>query len=186
MDLFGLCAQGSLGDYALAGSRSIFDPEATSIVIAFSIGVGISGHGLTFRSPCRRQLIPGSTPSRKRSDPPPGFKYLVTEMVCWATGGPQKYTGRSMYESHKDMKITGPEWDAFMDDFQQTLDKFSVPRSGAGWAKGNRRQHTRRHRRRVRSGRNFVAPQTFCAIFFDLDSVERLALQIANAPQKTR
>src|SRR5258707_15700940 len=57
----------------------------------------------------------------------PGFKYLVTEMVCWATGGPQKYTGRSMYESHKDMKITGPEWDAFMDDFQQTLDKFSVP-----------------------------------------------------------
>jgi len=41
--------------------------------------------------------------------------------------GPQKYTGRSMYESHKDMKITGPEWDAFIDDFQQTLDKFSVP-----------------------------------------------------------
>jgi hemoglobin len=59
--------------------------------------------------------------------PPPGFKYLVTEMVCWASGGPQKYTGRSMYESHKDMKITAGEWDAFMDDLQQTLDKFSVP-----------------------------------------------------------
>ena len=27
-------------------------------------------------------------------------KYLVTEMVCWATGGPQKYTGRSMADSH--------------------------------------------------------------------------------------
>src|SRR5260221_14094718 len=25
-----------------------------------------------------------------------GFKYYVTEMVCWATGGPQKYTGRSI------------------------------------------------------------------------------------------
>jgi hemoglobin len=24
--------------------------------------------------------------------PPAGFKYLVTEMVCWAAGGPQKYT----------------------------------------------------------------------------------------------
>jgi hemoglobin len=58
---------------------------------------------------------------------PPGFKYLVTEMVCWASGGPQKYTGRSMFESHKDLKITGGEWDAFMDDFQQTLDKFGVP-----------------------------------------------------------
>ncbi|MES4786709.1 MAG: group 1 truncated hemoglobin, partial [Nitrospiraceae bacterium] len=27
---------------------------------------------------------------------PPGFKYLVTEMVCWAAGGPQQYSGRSM------------------------------------------------------------------------------------------
>jgi hemoglobin len=35
-----------------------------------------------------------------------GFKYYVTEMVCWAAGGPQKYTGRSMSESHKDLKIT--------------------------------------------------------------------------------
>jgi hemoglobin len=59
--------------------------------------------------------------------PPAGFKYLVTEMVCWAAGGPQKYTGRSMYESHKEMKITAPEWQAFMDDLQQTLDKFGVP-----------------------------------------------------------
>ncbi len=32
--------------------------------------------------------------------PPAGFKYLVTEMVCWATGGPQKYTGKSMADSH--------------------------------------------------------------------------------------
>jgi hemoglobin len=59
--------------------------------------------------------------------PPPGFKYLVTEMVCWATGGPQRYTGRSMAESHAHLKITPAEWDAFLEDFQQTLDKFSVP-----------------------------------------------------------
>ena len=58
---------------------------------------------------------------------PPGFKYLVTEMVCWATGGPQKYTGKSMAESHKDLKITSKEWESFLDDFQQTLDKFAVP-----------------------------------------------------------
>src|SRR6266699_5507549 len=59
--------------------------------------------------------------------PPAGFKYLVTEMVCWATGGPQKYTGKSMAESHKDLKITSEEWESFLDDFQQTLDKFAVP-----------------------------------------------------------
>ena len=59
--------------------------------------------------------------------PPPGFKYLVTEMVGMATGGPQKYTGRSMADSHRDMNITPKEWEAFMDDFQQSLDKFKVP-----------------------------------------------------------
>jgi len=59
--------------------------------------------------------------------PPAGFKYLVTEMVGWATGGPQKYTGRSMPDSHRHLNITPKEWEAFMDDLQQTLDKFKVP-----------------------------------------------------------
>jgi hemoglobin len=58
---------------------------------------------------------------------PPGFKYLVTEMVCWAAGGPQKYTGRSMKDSHQHLGITATEWEAFLDDLQQTLDKFAVP-----------------------------------------------------------
>ena len=59
--------------------------------------------------------------------PPAGFKYLVTEMVGWASGGPQKYSGRSMRESHQHLNITPKEWEAFMDDVQQTLDKFKVP-----------------------------------------------------------
>ena len=58
---------------------------------------------------------------------PAGFKYLVTEMVCWATGGPQRYTGRSMLDSHADLAITEQEWQAFCEDFQQTLNKFDVP-----------------------------------------------------------
>lgn len=59
--------------------------------------------------------------------PPAGFKYLVTELVCWAAGGPQKYTGKSMADSHSHLKITPKEWEAFLGDFQQTLDKFGVP-----------------------------------------------------------
>ena len=58
---------------------------------------------------------------------PAGFKYFVTEMVCWAAGGPQQYSGRSMGDSHRHLMITEGEWQAFMDDFQQTLDKFQVP-----------------------------------------------------------
>jgi len=56
-----------------------------------------------------------------------GFKYLVTEQVCHATGGPQRYTGRSMYDSHAHLDITELEWLAFMDDLSQTFDKFDVP-----------------------------------------------------------
>src|SRR5438067_4165159 len=59
--------------------------------------------------------------------PPPGLKYLVTEMVGWASGGPQEYTGRSMREAHEHLKIAPKEWEAFMDDLQQSLDKFNVP-----------------------------------------------------------
>ena|SRR2546422_9176987 len=59
--------------------------------------------------------------------PPAGFKYLVTEMVCGAAGGPQRYTGRSMVDSHRDLGITPREWEAFVDDFQQSLDRFHVP-----------------------------------------------------------
>jgi hemoglobin len=58
---------------------------------------------------------------------PAGFKYLVTEMSCWATGGPQQYSGRSMHESHAHLKITGEEWVAFMEDLDLTFDKFQVP-----------------------------------------------------------
>ena len=32
-----------------------------------------------------------------------------------------------MHDSHKELDITEEEWTAFLDDFQQTLDKFEVP-----------------------------------------------------------
>jgi hemoglobin len=58
---------------------------------------------------------------------PAGFKYLVTEMVCWATGGPQRYSGRAMGESHQHLGITEAEWAAFCQDFHDTMAKFGVP-----------------------------------------------------------
>jgi hemoglobin len=58
---------------------------------------------------------------------PPGFKYLVTEQLADASGGPQRYSGRSMEDSHRELRITAEEWDAFLDDLNQTLDKFEVP-----------------------------------------------------------
>jgi hemoglobin len=59
---------------------------------------------------------------------PAGFKYYVTEMLCGAAGGPQVYTGRSMGDSHRHLMITENEWRAFIDDLQQSLDRFQVPK----------------------------------------------------------
>ena len=56
-----------------------------------------------------------------------GFKYYVTEMVCWAAGGPQNYTGGTMRESHELLKITESEFAAFCKDFDDTMAKFNVP-----------------------------------------------------------
>ena len=58
-----------------------------------------------------------------------GFKYLVTEMVCWATGGPQQYSGRSMRDSHVHLDITEDEWQVFLEDLQACLDTFAVPQA---------------------------------------------------------
>jgi hemoglobin len=63
---------------------------------------------------------------------PQGFKYYVTEMLGCASGGPQTYSGRPMVDSHRDLRITGDEWDAFMDDLDQTLAHFAVPERERG------------------------------------------------------
>ena len=64
--------------------------------------------------------------------PKAGLKYRVTELVCEVTGGPQKYTGRSMKDSHKHLNITEKEWDAMVADFKVTLNKFKVPEKEQG------------------------------------------------------
>ena len=82
-----------------------------------------------------------------------GFKYYVTEMVCWATGGPQTYTGRAMGESHKHLKITEGEWAAFCKDFDDTIAKFNVPEAESVCHRG---KHEGRYRVRMTPGLNGI------------------------------
>lgn len=56
-----------------------------------------------------------------------GFKYLVTEMVGEATGGPQRYTGKTMRESHQHLNISPTEWEVFAAHFKAVLDQYNVP-----------------------------------------------------------
>ena len=57
----------------------------------------------------------------------PRLKRLLVEQICAASGGPCTYTGRDMKTAHAGMGITGPQFDALVEDLVATLDKFKVP-----------------------------------------------------------
>jgi len=57
----------------------------------------------------------------------PKFKGHLVDKICQATGGPCKYTGRTMPETHKGMNITMAEFNATGGHLAGALDKFKVP-----------------------------------------------------------
>jgi hemoglobin len=57
------------------------------------------------------------------------LQQLLVEMISSATGGPLKYTGRSMKDSHKGMKITEAEFGALAGHLVATLKKYNVPKA---------------------------------------------------------
>lgn len=57
------------------------------------------------------------------------LEQLLVEMISSATGGPLKYTGRTMKESHKGMGITEAEFGALAGHLVATLKKYKVPQA---------------------------------------------------------
>lgn len=57
----------------------------------------------------------------------PHFKQMLVEQVCQATGGPCTYTGKSMKDAHKGMKINEADFNALVEDLTKSLDTHSVP-----------------------------------------------------------
>lgn len=56
-----------------------------------------------------------------------GLKYLVTEQLAAASGGPCAYSGRTMADSHKGLMITEDQWKQTAGLLKQVLDKYNVP-----------------------------------------------------------
>jgi len=50
----------------------------------------------------------------------------VVDLICATTGGPCIYLGQDLKTAHKGLNITEAEWQASVDDFTVTLDKFGV------------------------------------------------------------
>lgn len=54
---------------------------------------------------------------------------LMTDQLCELTGGPCKYTGRTMKDAHVGMGITEAELAAFLEDLRASLDALHVPKA---------------------------------------------------------
>ena len=48
------------------------------------------------------------------------------DLICQATGGPRKYTGRDMTQAHHNMGVTNGEFQAFVEDVVAVLNDFKV------------------------------------------------------------
>jgi hemoglobin len=59
----------------------------------------------------------------------PKLEEHLTNQVCEATGGPCKYTGRNMKETHAGMGVTEVEFGALVEDLKKSLTKFNVPQA---------------------------------------------------------
>eukprot|EP00746_Dinoflagellata_sp_MGD_P147588 gnl/MRDRNA2_/MRDRNA2_79925_c0_seq1.p1 gnl/MRDRNA2_/MRDRNA2_79925_c0~~gnl/MRDRNA2_/MRDRNA2_79925_c0_seq1.p1 ORF type:complete len:745 (+),score=138.35 gnl/MRDRNA2_/MRDRNA2_79925_c0_seq1:150-2237(+) len=55
-----------------------------------------------------------------------GFKFLVTQIFGYLTGGPQRYTGQPMDVAHKHLGITMPQWSSFMAGLDRVMREFQI------------------------------------------------------------
>ena len=56
----------------------------------------------------------------------PRLKMHLVNQICEASGGPCKYTGRTMKEAHQGMGISTADFNALVEDLVGALDKFKV------------------------------------------------------------
>ena len=55
------------------------------------------------------------------------YKANLADLVCQATGGPCKYTGKDMVTAHKGRGVTLEAFNGMVDDVAASLDKLKVP-----------------------------------------------------------
>jgi hemoglobin len=64
-------------------------------------------------------------PKFERTDIP-RLKAMLVDQIDEATGGPARYRGRTMEDTHRGMGVTAGEFDALVQDLVATLDRFGV------------------------------------------------------------
>jgi hemoglobin len=109
------CGSGMQGGTTMMEKKSLYDrlggkPAITAVVDDF-IG-----------------NVAGDTRINKRfaTADIPRLKAMLVNQICQASSGPCTYTGASMKDAHKGMKITDAEFNALVEDLVKSLDKFKV------------------------------------------------------------
>lgn len=52
---------------------------------------------------------------------------MLTDQICYATGGPCEYKGLSMTDAHKGLNIKRENFNALVEDLQKSMDRFNIP-----------------------------------------------------------
>jgi hemoglobin len=55
------------------------------------------------------------------------FRILLGEQFCVVAGGPCKYTGRNMKDTHKGLHLGNADFNAVVEDLQKAMEKNGVP-----------------------------------------------------------
>ncbi len=79
----------------------------------------------------------------------PHLKQELKDMICSASGGPCKYTGKDMKTAHAGMGIKSTDFDALVDDLKKSLDKFKVGAKDQDQSDQRARQPEGRYRHEV-------------------------------------
>ncbi len=110
-----LCLLTAFSVAALAQQKSLYErlggqPAISAVVEDFATNV--------LGDPRINKKFAKSDPARLLAN--------LKDFVCFATGGPCRYTGLDMKTSHKNMDVTAGEFTALVEDLVKTLDKFNV------------------------------------------------------------
>jgi hemoglobin len=109
------CSSGMQGDKTAMETKSLYDRLGGKPAIAAVVDDFIGN-------------VAGDTRINKRfaTADIPRLKTMLVNQICQASGGPCTYTGASMKDAHKGMKITDAEFSALVENLVKSLDKFKV------------------------------------------------------------
>jgi hemoglobin len=114
--------EGGKAPAAAAGKKSLYDR------LGGMMGITVVVDDFIERLVPNAELNKNEAIKAAREKVPASYlKYHVSALVCQVTGGPCKYVGRSMKDSHAKLNISEKEWGVMAAEFKKSLDKYKVP-----------------------------------------------------------